>query len=709
MAWRWSRGWCSSCCTSTGADADFAEWNYLVVVCGAGVAAALGARRKGSGKVVALIALGVCLSASADVVWQGYVSLRGFEPDVSVADVAWLGSYVAIGFALLLLLRGRGARRLDLDGVIDIAAITAVALLIQWNLVLKDIVSDTSVAVVPRIVWALYPALDAVLLALVLRGVTARRLRGSLAVLVVRRGRLLAAVGLRLHAARSPPRRRHLWLDAGWMVGAMLLGAAAVGRPPAPAPTRRRRPRRSTWPMAGWSSPFVPLLARRPRAWPASSRGPPRPGPPVHRGGRAGRHRLRPGHDSSAAGRSGVRAGCCPPGTPGQGRRRQLVRRGRRARPDGRDHRRSPATGLARRPRRRRHPWVDLLDGRRRWTSTTPGAVFQRASPCPARPSRPSCGCGTPTGSIAWLGVRLVNLIDDPDVGGVVVNLHDITDRKRAEEELAHQAFHDGADRPAPTGRSSPTGSSRRCDRNARAGRDTAVLFLDLDGFKTVNDSLGHGAGDELLQRGGPAPGRRRCRAGDTVARLGGDEFAVLVEQSRWPVDEAESVAERILRPALEPGRSSASSRVDRRRPASASPSATRDADAARRCCATPTSPCTGRRRRQGPVGRLRAGDAARRPSSGSSSRPTSSAPLDTRPARLVYQPVVELDDRARGRASRRCCAGTTRPSGVVAPDRFIPLAEENGQIVPIGALGAARRPAGRRPAGSATYPTGSR
>jgi len=152
-----------------------------------------------------------------------------------------------------------------------------------------------------------------------------------------------------------------------------------------------------------------------------------------------------------------------------------------------------------------------------------------------------------------WHVVQAIakNLIEVEAVGGLVVNYRDITEQKTLEEQLRRQAFHDEL-----------TGLPNRAlftDRLEHAitflGRKTApiaVLFVDLDDFKTVNDSLGHDAGDRLLIEAG----RRisSCiRAVDTVARLGGDEFAVLMED----VDpEAPAVAaERILAALHQPVR----------------------------------------------------------------------------------------------------------------------------------------------------------
>src|SRR5690606_7745932 len=84
---------------------------------------------------------------------------------------------------------------------------------------------------------------------------------------------------------------------------------------------------------------------------------------------------------------------------------------------------------------------------------------------------------------------------------------------------------------------------------NGRSGLDPVVIYLDLDGFKNVNDSLGHAAGDQLLREVAVRL-NGAVRGGDTVARLGGDEFAILIDQSQDPLREAAVVAERVL-PAL--------------------------------------------------------------------------------------------------------------------------------------------------------------
>jgi diguanylate cyclase (GGDEF)-like protein/PAS domain S-box-containing protein len=130
-----------------------------------------------------------------------------------------------------------------------------------------------------------------------------------------------------------------------------------------------------------------------------------------------------------------------------------------------------------------------------------------------------------------WVDVEAVgdNLLGDPNVGGIVVTLRDISERKAFERRLTHQAFTDSL-----TGLANRALFTDRVEhvlrRRSRERHDVAVVFLDLDDFKTVNDSLGHGAGDQLLTL--VAERFSRClRPGDTTARLGGDEFAVLLEE----------------------------------------------------------------------------------------------------------------------------------------------------------------------------------
>ncbi len=146
----------------------------------------------------------------------------------------------------------------------------------------------------------------------------------------------------------------------------------------------------------------------------------------------------------------------------------------------------------------------------------------------------------TPAGRELHVEGTLSDLTDDEAVGGVVLTVRDVTERVRLEQRLDHQAFHDTL-----TGLCNRRLFTDRLNHalTRRGGHDLVVLFLDLDDFKTVNDDLGHGAGDAVLVEVGQRV-TGVTRPGDTVARLGGDEFAILMEATTVP--EAELVAQRL-------------------------------------------------------------------------------------------------------------------------------------------------------------------
>lgn len=264
------------------------------------------------------------------------------------------------------------------------------------------------------------------------------------------------------------------------------------------------------------------------------------------------------------------------------------------------------------------------------------------------------------------------------DAAGIVVMLQDVTARKTLEAELTHQAFHDAL-----------TGLANRAlflDRVAhalarapRSGRRVAVLFLDLDNFKTVNDSLGHVEGDRLLIIA--AKRLATCvRAGDTIARLGGDEFAVLVEDANVPGD-AIALAERITAAFTAPFPLGGSPLV-----ATASVG-----------IATSVHSAT-------PDGLLRNADAAmyRAKAEGKGGyamfEPAMHVAalmrlqldselrqaIDANEFELEYQPIVRLDTGKI--TSVEALVRWRHPErGTVAPGAFIAAAEETGIIVPLG------------------------
>jgi diguanylate cyclase (GGDEF)-like protein/PAS domain S-box-containing protein len=137
-----------------------------------------------------------------------------------------------------------------------------------------------------------------------------------------------------------------------------------------------------------------------------------------------------------------------------------------------------------------------------------------------------------------WIEMRVSNLLADPLVAGLVATIHDITERRAFEQQLESQALHDPL-----TGLANRVLFADRVDqaivRGRRSRRQPAILYLDLDDFKHVNETLGHPAGDEVLVEVARRI-RSTARSEDTAARLGGDEFAVLVDETS---DAAEAIA----------------------------------------------------------------------------------------------------------------------------------------------------------------------
>ena len=150
------------------------------------------------------------------------------------------------------------------------------------------------------------------------------------------------------------------------------------------------------------------------------------------------------------------------------------------------------------------------------------------------------------SGQIRWVLLSVANIKDTQShAANLIFQMQDIGDRKQAETKLVHDAFHD-----ALTGLPNRMffmdqlkQSVQRVKRQQQA--PFAVLFLDVDRFKTINDSLGHMVGDQLLIAIATKL-RANVRPGDTVARLGGDEFTILLDSLKSP-DDAIDMARRLL------------------------------------------------------------------------------------------------------------------------------------------------------------------
>ena len=282
-------------------------------------------------------------------------------------------------------------------------------------------------------------------------------------------------------------------------------------------------------------------------------------------------------------------------------------------------------------------------------------------------------------GSWRQLECIMTNLLSDPDVGAIVSNSRDVTARRALEHQLSHQASHD-----------SLTGLANRAlfldrvahalDRADRATGPIAVMFLDIDDFKVVNDSLGHYLGDEMLI-GVAERLTAAIRPGDTVARIGGDEFAVLLESGEMP-DAAKVVANRIAADLAEPvqiGTEDVSVRVSIGMALGQSTGdqpdgLLRDADLAMYLA---------KHNGKGRFEMFHPGmheDAVRRLETSAELR----RGIENREFELFYQPIVDVGTmEAVGAEALVRWHHPTR--GLVNPVEFIPIAESTGLIVPLG------------------------
>jgi diguanylate cyclase (GGDEF)-like protein/PAS domain S-box-containing protein len=270
------------------------------------------------------------------------------------------------------------------------------------------------------------------------------------------------------------------------------------------------------------------------------------------------------------------------------------------------------------------------------------------------------------------------NLLHDPAIGGLALNFRDVSERKALEEQLRQLAFHDPLTLLA----------NRSLFRNRvehalnlaqRSREQIAVMFLDLDNFKNVNDSLGHDAGDRLLQ----AAAQRlvKCtRSADTVARLGGDEFAILLEGITDRAD-VERVAATITASFADPllldgteARVAASIGVTFSRPDDTTEELLRNAD-----IAMYNAKAGGKGRhavfqphmQEVLQERLRTEEQIR-------------LALDREEFFLEFQAVIDLN--TRGLLGVEALVRWNHPEhGVIPPGRFIPVAEESGQVIALG------------------------
>ncbi|MDA0365020.1 MAG: EAL domain-containing protein [Chloroflexi bacterium] len=271
------------------------------------------------------------------------------------------------------------------------------------------------------------------------------------------------------------------------------------------------------------------------------------------------------------------------------------------------------------------------------------------------------------------------NLLGDDAVHGIVVNARDVTDRKTLEDQLRYQALHD-----VLTGLPNRALFHDRLEQAlagaARRERHVAVLLIDLDRFKVINDSLGHVVGDELLVAAGQRL-RSHLREEDTVARFGGDEFAVMIEDVENAA-EAEAAAMRVL-VAFEERLSFGARHALITASVGVAVSSVTDTDAAdltRRA-----DVAVFRAKEEGRARLVVYDDAVDASSTRQFDLETDlRQAIDRDQLRLVYQPEIDLHTGLV--VGFEALVRWEHPGrGLVSPQDFIPLAEETGEIIRIG------------------------
>jgi diguanylate cyclase (GGDEF)-like protein/PAS domain S-box-containing protein len=625
-----------------------------------------------------LLALGQVLFVAGDVLAYNYEGLFGAElPFPSAADPLYLAMYPCLATGLFWLLRLRHPAR-DRAGLIDALVVAIGFGTVSWAYLIAPYAHDASLTLLQRLTSMAYPVADLVVLGVAVRLLLGGGRRGpSSHLLVVALLALLTTDAVYGWASVNGGYDPGGLLDAGWLCFYVLCGTAALHpsmrllSEPAGAP-RQGLSRRRLALLAGTSllAPGLGLL----------------------------RELLDQPPEPVITGAAGVLFLLVLARLTGLARaQEELVESHLRRRYEtrlaalvqhatdvvsvvGADGRLAYVTPSAGRLLGR---GADDLTGERLDELVHPDerADVRRFLGSLAAGSSGSIRFRLRHGDGTWRDTETLatNLHDEETVGGVVLNTRDVSERAALERRLEHQAFHDALT-GLPNRALFQDRVAHALTRHRRHGSQFAVIFLDLDDFKTVNDSLGHAAGDTVLR----AVAERlagAARATDSAARLGGDEFALLLEGFG---DELEVlvVADRIIAAVGRPIRvaghelqttpslgiafsgGEATSAEDLLRDADAAMYLAKERGKGRHAVFEPGMHASAveRLERKAELQRaVRDGDFS-----------------------LVYQPIVDLaTGEIAGVEALARWEHATR--GAVSPAEFIPLAEQTGLIVDLG------------------------
>ncbi|WP_217912772.1 putative bifunctional diguanylate cyclase/phosphodiesterase [Miltoncostaea marina] len=665
-----------------GGAARAAAYHVLVLACVGVLVAAAARRRPPARRPWLVIAAGTAVFAAGDLVMLWTMLLTGEAPGhPGLADAFYLTSSPMLIGGIVLLVRARTAGR-DRAGLLDSLVMGGAAAATAWVVLIEPATHEGqgSASWAAQVLMVAYPALDLVLLGAVLRLAMSPGARPAALWLLVG-GCVLLLVADLVHGVRvvsgavgAGDPFAVAWMPFFVLLAAAALepGAARLAERSAVAPQRPTRARLATLGVAGLALPAAALLA----------------------------------HDTRA--RAVALAGVAVLSALVPLRMAGLVRELERSLAQVADLQRRRGERRVRALVQHAADIIVVLDAGLRITYASPSAAralgddpvgwpperwLERAMPDDPGALlaylRAAAGAPAPTGFLCAFQVggatkRLellaTDLLGDPDVRGLVVNARDVTEREALERRLRHQATHDGLtglpDRALFIARADA--AIARC--RVRGDGHAALLYIDLDGFKEVNDSLGHEAGDRLL-REIAARLLGALRGDDTAARLGGDEFAVLLGRVA-DLSEAEGVARRIVAELARPWREG-----DLELPLSASIGVALcgpdGGDATELLADADAAMYVAKRRQRGGHEVFR---EPMRQAITDRLRVTTELARAVERGRLAvqYQPLVRV---ATGEVvGAEALVRWPHPErGLLGPAEFVPLAEETGQIIPLG------------------------